>query len=455
MKPRKKKTVVFTIEIGVRELASKCFLALHCLEKGFRVYISSFYGIEVLRNRISSSVFFHKSTWDKKALNIKTDLGASFVFLDEEAGIAIPRSHQRQFCNGRYASVTPEKYDKIFTIGPAYKEYIQALPNANGVEIYDTGWPRIDLWRPEFAKMYSDDVDSIRSEHGTYYLLISSFGATSEERFLEKQRIAREKNYGTENLIRIRSKAFFEYLRMLKELSKRLPEDRKIVVRPHPSEDIDEWKDLLTTCPNIAVIRHGDVAPWVLGAEAVISLNSITGAQASLYGIPFIAYRAPMDSPISDTPIFDIALKAYTVEDLLHLLETSKQSDPMVVRTKAINVLASEVSSLRGEFASKKIARILDSIDTEPTEPIGATFSQRIGIVIQYLVGQWSIRLRHVVKRIRGKTIRRGTKDKLPDGINRDQLEAILRRQAGVIGYSLEKVIIRQISPELVVIEQE
>ena len=36
-----------------------------------------------------------------------------------------------------------------------------------------------------------------------------------------------------------------------------------IVFRPHPAEDIDAWKIILSGIPNVHVIRDGPINTWV------------------------------------------------------------------------------------------------------------------------------------------------------------------------------------------------
>ena len=59
-----KNTILYSIEIAARELDSKCLLALETAQRGFRVYIGSFWALKRVCKPIKSCIFFNKKHLD-------------------------------------------------------------------------------------------------------------------------------------------------------------------------------------------------------------------------------------------------------------------------------------------------------------------------------------------------------------------------------------------------------
>src|SRR5574343_1619821 len=178
-----KKTIIFTIELSDRELLGKVLLAIEMIKQGFRVYIGTFRSIHEIRGKIKSCIFFHKSSYGRRAKYYKKKMGAVFAVMDEEAGIAIPAARMDDFCEFRYGSVTRASYDYVFTIGDGYARRLLEMENMKGIEVVSAGWPRIDLWREEYSVMHAKKIDQIKQLYGEYWLFVSSFGFTSKAGF--------------------------------------------------------------------------------------------------------------------------------------------------------------------------------------------------------------------------------------------------------------------------------
>lgn len=66
-------------------------------------------------------------------------------------------------------------------------------------------------------------------------------------------------------------------------LIKWLATDQSVIVRPHPSERAQTWKDVV---PEVRVIEDSPPLPWIKGAKIVIHNNSTTGLEAAALGVP-------------------------------------------------------------------------------------------------------------------------------------------------------------------------
>ena len=358
-----KRTVLITVELADRELLSKCLLAYFLLKEGFRVYIGTVRAFQEFEGRLTSCVYLHKSTLNKKAKRIINKLGAVFCFLDEEAGPAIPRSKISTFIKNRYREVDHEKYQHIFAIGPKWKEMMELSPMFNGVKVHSTGWPRIDLWRPEFLHIYAEKVEEIRRENGDFILFLSSFGATDSTGFDELE--AHDKELFGLSFNGQARRAFYDYLRLLKALAKKLPADKKLVIRPHPSESVAEWENLFREEKNVFVCRKGDVTPWILASSKVLQFRSTTGIQTALFSKVPYSYRHVEILGVTDSPVFEVN-KNYDCPDELLKCLLSDDKDECFGR----DIYIEDISSLNGELSSQKIAETLLDIPVSAVPPI-------------------------------------------------------------------------------------
>jgi len=352
----KKKTIIFTIELADRELLGKCLLALEMAKKGFRVYIGTFRAVHEIRHSIKSCVFFHKSSYKRRALQYKNQMGATVAIMDEEAGIAIPSHRMEDFIRFRFGSLTSQAYDFVFTIGDRYARMVSELPSMQGINVISSGWPRIDLWREEFSSIHNKKVSEIKQEHGSYWLFVSSFGFTSEAGF--ERRLAKAYSEQAARSARNVYQALKNYIDLIKQLAS--DQSQKIIVRPHTSERIQEWEDIFSKYPNIRVIREGDITPWLLAADGVITYRSTVNVQAALNGIPTIQYKINDIDGINDLAVFKVSKCAETVEEVRNHLNSFKSgSQKETLKRLAIEALEGNVASLDGKSASEKNFRKL------------------------------------------------------------------------------------------------
>ncbi|MFM2010749.1 MAG: hypothetical protein RLZZ479_1140 [Bacteroidota bacterium] len=352
----KKKTILFVIEHKEREFFSKCFLAYQLVKLGFRVYMGSFLTIDAVAERIGPSIFFNKSTYWEKSKYYK-ELGHKFIFLDEEGGLTTPRSATKEFCQERYSTVNKGNNDIIFLPGDRFEKYVAEMTNTVGVDFFTFGWPRVDLWRKEYRFLYNSEIQNIKEKHGNYYLFITSFGMTSKETFEERLEIDIELY---QKLYKHKYNAFVAYIDLLNNLSHLLKDNEKIIIRPHPSEHIQDWYKIAKKLKNVYVIRDGDISPWILASDGVIQYGSTTATQACLNGIQPIQYKIDWVEGITDTPSFELCVNADSAVEVYNLLTTNKQKYNLEVEAKAISFLKLEMAYDELELSAVKIAKTLN-----------------------------------------------------------------------------------------------
>lgn len=447
-----KKTILFTIELSDRELFPKCLLAIEMIKAGFRVYIGTFRSIHETKNRIKSCIFFHKSSYVRRIHQYRRDMGAVVAIMDEEAGVAIPAHRMKDFCHERFGKLSSSDYDYIFTIGEGYRTRLMALNNLDGVKIMATGWPRIDLWREEYSVIHQKKLDEIKQLHGDYILFISSFGFTSRTGYEFKLKRA-----PSESRIRALHNTFNalnNYIELISRLATETGE--KIIVRPHISESIEEWKSIFSAYPNVTVCRDGDVAPWLLGATGgVITYRSTVTLQAALNGIPTVQYKINTVDGIDDVPVFKVSKCVDTYEavvDYLNRYKTHAERDEL--RLQAIEVLKNDVSSLNGQTSASKIAAALSEVKVLPQPEIS------VPPLMKAMFFGWD-RYKYLEHRARKLLFKKRASyrpsrfDKIPNGIRHEEIRSIIDRliQADNSGWSGANIACQQVSVNLVMLQ--
>lgn len=447
-----RKTILFSIELADRELFAKTWLAMEMVKRGFRVYIGTFRAIHEIRHKIKSCIFFHKSSYQRRALQYKRQMGAVIAVMDEEAGIAIPSRNLDDFCQFRYGPINKEAYDYVFTIGNGYTRRLLAMPNMEGVRVVTTGWPRIDLWREEYAAIHAGKLAEIRKEHGDYWLFVSSFGFTSRAGMEAQLRNAQadKSSYSEKWVLSLQNvyQALTNYIDLLRQLASHA--EQKIIIRPHTSESIDEWKALFAAYPNVVVIREGDISPWLLAASGVITYRSTVNVQAALNGIPTVQYKINEIDGIDDLAVFKVSKCADTVDEVRQYLDSFKSAEGREkLKHAAVEMLKDDVASLSGPTAASRIADTLAQVDVRPQPEI------RVHALMKALSYGWN-RYKYAEHRLnqtlfRNRTRRMSRFDKVPNGIQAEEIAAIVRLMHAVQQDEVTAISCRQVSTNLVV----
>ena len=71
--------------------------------------------------------------------------------------------------------------------------------------------------------------------------------------------------------------------------------EHTIVVRPHPTENQEIYRQIAAQCQRVQVTNEGNVVPWLMATKAVIHNGCTTGVEAYFMGLPAISYRATVN----------------------------------------------------------------------------------------------------------------------------------------------------------------
>ena len=70
---------------------------------------------------------------------------------------------------------------------------------------------------------------------------------------------------------------------------------QKIIIRPHPAEDPNYWKEKYQNSKKIIIIEKSSPIPWILAAEILIHSTCSTGMEAALMKKPALSITPNSD----------------------------------------------------------------------------------------------------------------------------------------------------------------
>lgn len=436
-------SITLAIEHMEREFIPKCLLAQELVSRGWRVFIGSMQAIDALANELPESIIFHKSTHPESKRY--KELGHFFAFLDEEGGITTPRSKVQEFCEYRYKTLAKDRQDLVFLPGSRFFESVSSMPNTEGVKLEISGWPRVDMWRPELRKLHIRHAEKIKERHGRFFLMPTSFGAASEKGF--RKELAAMPTEMFRVVLEQRRESFIKNVEMLKELDALLAPDETLVVRPHASEKITDWKKALRETKNITICRDGDIGPWILSAQALIQTGSTSVVQAAFMGKTNVVYGASKRNGITDTASFELCSFTQDAEELYSILNTSDfYDDSMSRKTQAL--LTEEMDYNEAKLSVEKIADVLENHRGANHIFEGVSLSVRLRIQAFHFSSAIKTFFQSLGAFRNGRTVYTN----LPGGIRRKEVLRVIESLSDLRGIT-KNFSARQVAPYLVSLE--
>lgn len=307
---------LFPIETTARELDQKIYMAILSSKKGRKIYIGDQQFVRILSYFLKCGVFYGKHLFGKPKFSDMgyykrlKKRGFNVVHLNEEG--AVWPGKEDDWKNILEQAERPSKLDKtdfLATWGEWQKKTnIEREPTHASIKA--TGHPRFDLYSKKFRKYFDEDVNKIVAEYGDYILVNTAFSYSNNGekgvQFIFKPTLS----YDTSNLEhrKYRFKRWKQQMfsmasivDLVNKLSMAMP-DKKIVLRPHPSESTSYYKAIFQNIDNVYVIYKGAVGPWIMGCQVLIHNGCTTAIEATLSGKAVLNYATNSD------PDFDVFL---------------------------------------------------------------------------------------------------------------------------------------------------
>lgn len=367
--PIKQPTIILSLETKVRELPGKLLLASFLAEKGFRVLIANRRSLDLVR-KYKAFVFVERNSFALREgffRQLKA-FGVKIVCIDEEGVVWLTPEMYKKRIHGK----TNTYVDLYCTWGPTQTRAINEVNSS--LRVAETGNPRVDLLRQELLSIYKDKANQLRQLYGGYILFVSNlasannyyskdFGDSTIEYVLAERKRQGLVETETEarwyvGYLKNRVELFGRIVELLKLLSTTFP-DKKVIIRPHPSENHETWVDLMRGFDNVSVVFEGELTPWILAAEAVFHNSCTTGLEAAIIGKKAIAYVPLVQEQYESSLPNDLGEIARTDQEVIELIKKSPiYQDPP-------GLLDGYISALKGKLAAERIAECISQLFEE------------------------------------------------------------------------------------------
>lgn len=387
--------VLVPIEVKVRELEAKVVFACAAAEAGYGVVVGSHRALRPSLHRFPPSIVVDYGVGlpFSRLYQAYRRHGHRVVALEEEGLIELPTD-------------AVSDVDLFCAWGSKEAERVAASTPEAARRIRVTGNPRIDILRPEFRAMHEPEVARLRARFGRYILVNTNFPANIQfgidilqeiNRFDtasfddERYEFYRERDVHSGRL-------FTAFQEMIGAVAAAHP-SHTVVLRPHPSENVDAWRTRLAGITNVHIEHSGNVVQWILGADVVIHNSCTTAIEAHLLGTDVIAYRPFVDDRFDWELANTVSREVYGLAELLEAVDASVAHGPRQRAPSAHPVLRPHLEALDGELAVERMVRCLDEVACVPatvhwTTPMRLRNRADVGVVT----------LKHTIKFLLRKT---------------------------------------------------
>lgn len=436
--PERRPHLILPCETRFREFEAKLLLAAHAAERGWEVTVGAKKAIDRRLARLRRGVYVGKSVTarNRGLFGILRLLGYTVTTWDEEGLVyASPEVYHAT----KIGPGVLELPVRLFAWGEANAEAWRSYPDYGGTPIAVTGNPRADLLRPEMRGYFAPEAEALHARHGDFILINTNFsrlnhfnpGESRQRHLIEDGggRIVAEDDPRL-GLARHKEALFSAFRKMAPALARRFP-DRKLVLRPHPSESPAIWRELLADCPNAEVVYEGNAAAWLMAAAAMVHNGCTTAVESFLLDRPAIAYR-PVTSERYDHPLPNaLSLEARDLDGLFARVGEALAGGAgarAAVLADRHAIAQRAVASIEGARACE---RILDVLDDLAEQPARGSAAKRLGGT---LLAEGNALLKRIEARRAGHRNSRAYLAHMFPPVARPEAHACLTRFAGLLG---------------------
>ena len=301
--------LLIPVENQVRELDPKLLLACIAAQRGFSSVIGSRRELEFRIDSYPKSIYLSKSMTGRSLFffRIARKFDHQIVTWDEEALVHLP---PETYYSRRLHPEAIKLVSHLFAWGQDNVELWQQYPHLpEDMPIHNTGNPRNDMLRPEMHPFYEEEVQALRRQYGDFILINTNFNHVNAfgpdmNLFQPVKKPDEPPTFGraargmsreyAQGLWDHKHAVFKSFQQLLPKLDQAFP-DLNIVIRPHPTERHDVYKDIAARCSRVHVTNDGNVVPWILATKVVVHNGCTTGVEAFVMGVPAISYRETID----------------------------------------------------------------------------------------------------------------------------------------------------------------
>jgi len=375
-----KTTLIIPIENQVRELDPKLLLAYVAAKRGFSSILGFRREIHFQISSFPPGIYLSKSMTAASDLmfQIMRKLGHEIVAWDEEALVHLPPA---TYFSRRLSPLAMAFVSHMLAWGQDNAELWKQYPRLpDGSEIHVTGNPRNDLLRPEMRHYYKETVVELRERYGDFILINTNFNHVNAfypglNLFVPNDKPGGEPRPGraargmtreyAEGLRDHKQAIFEKFQQLIPAVEKAFPK-YNTVVRPHPTENQEIYRQIAAKCERVEVTNEGNVVPWLMAAKALIHNGCTTGVEAYVMGVPAISYRATVND-LYDLGFYllpnKLSYQCFDFEELrLTLAKILAGELGAAVGDERKNLVNQHLAALEGPLACERIVDVCEKI---------------------------------------------------------------------------------------------
>lgn len=306
------KAILFPIETNARELDYRLALAVASLEPGQTVYLGNHTDIFNLGQRLNDALYVGKHLFNlnPSAVTERYErlhaLGHRVICIQEEGAVFGGEARSwEEALKQKFDPGWMHGGDVLCVWGTAQEAIYREMAHDAELKILPAGHPRFNLCARRFDPLYEGECRSLADRFGPVILINTnytmanamqgwdwSFVRDPETRTDPKRRVKAASGFAA-HLARIG-----ETIKLATRLQQAFP-DHRLILRPHPSEEIAIYEAFVPHIPGLSVVREGSLMAWLRHADAIIHTDCTTAIEASLCGRPLIRYL-PNPDPETD-----------------------------------------------------------------------------------------------------------------------------------------------------------
>ena len=316
------KRIYFAIETKKRELDSRLFLAIKAAERGYELVIGKKSRLYQFSNLFKTGIFVFKSIGPKNLKNLITikSNGHKIVAVDEE-GLTITN---KTLIKHRIGLDCLSYIDYFFLWGEKHR-VVNSEHCKNFLNILKPiGQFRVDILRNDFLNYIDLQAKKIKEKYNNFILITTKFSKYNHPKKLKLGKMDDDLISFNDRQSDVQKKNMFAFKNFIDNFSKSFP-NQKIILRPHPGEDLEFWKNTVANYKNIILINDDlSTCYWIKACDFLISYNCTTALEAYFLKVPNINY-SPFEEYVHDYEVIkSVSMLIKDEGQLMSLIENYK-----------------------------------------------------------------------------------------------------------------------------------
>lgn len=382
------KILYLPIEVHLREFHAKLYLAYQASKRGWIVIIGPEYDVNKLAQFMPPGVYFGNG-FHNKAKRISSVLkksGHAIISQDEEGLVRWSSEIYKEY---RINPQINNYIDCFLCWGESDKKIIQSAFKKT-ISVSPIGNLRFDILSPSLRKLFLENVNDIKKKNGDFVLINGNFGRTNhtngEDYYVKDIKLRGWLDNPSKKEYQLRGIEFQKKIfQKMIELSIAIAQTgQKVVVRPHPSENIEVWKTKTRNySKNIKIIRSGNVVPWLMASKLIIHNGCGTAIESLLLNKKVVSYRPFKNSEVETYLPNAVSFCLETKSEILNYLKDFSEDQSTEIKKETLDILESYVKKNNlDEDASIRIINLIEKLSPQKKNNLLNSYKNNLKIEI-------------------------------------------------------------------------